>query len=164
MSIVVAIGLGLLILLAFGRKDASMIKVCVGVVELGLIAVCVLSYMRKDDIFLQIPGTRIESSTVTEVANTGSFYLDSSQSAYMDNKFFLSDGSRSDLTNWLEGTTKNVYLYISDGNKTLYSKNLGVYSNGMESSIMSMYSSWKSDGVVPSNAIRYWFLCFYFEV
>lgn len=164
MSIVVAIGLLTLFLIIISRKEAFLLKSSTGVVILVLLIVTFLSVNRKDDIFLQIPGTRIENSAVVEVSNSGSMYLDSSQSVYIDNKFFMSDDGFDDLSDWLEETQKVVHLYIVDGSKTLYHRNLGLYEDGMEASVRSIYRSWKNDGVVPADAIRYWFLIFYLEV
>lgn len=164
MSIVVAIGLLTLFLIIISRKEAFLLKSSTGVVILALLIVTFLSVNRKDDIFLQIPGTRIENSAVFEVSNSGSMYLDSSQSVYIDNKFFMSDDGFDDLSDWLEETQKAVHLYIVDGSKTLYHRNLGLYEDGMEASVRSIYRSWKNDGVVPADAIRYWFLIFYLEV
>lgn len=164
MSIVVAVGVLLLALLAFSRKEAFLLKTVIGVAILCLLGVTFVAVNRNDDVFLQIPGTHIENSAVVEVSNSGSMYLDSSQSAYIDNKFFMSDEGFDDLSDWLEDTKKAVHLYIVDGSKTLYHRNLGTYEAGMESSVRSIYRSWKQDGVVPADAVRYWFLIFYLEV
>ena len=164
MSIIILVGIILLVLLIFSRQDATMIKVVLGLVELCLLIVCFLGYTRNDDLFLKIPGTRIDSSSTISVSNSGSFYVESSQSAMFDNKFYVSDGSSSELSNWLESTNKNVFLYIVDGNKTVYSKNLGVYEEGMTADIIKTYNSWRADGVVPAGHAKYWFFIFYLEV
>lgn len=164
MSIVVAIGVVLLIFGLLSRKEAFLLKALLLLTELFLICVTMLAVNRKDDIFLQIPGTSIENAAVIEVGNSGTMYLDSSQSAYMDNKFFLSDGDKGGVADWLQNTKKNVFIYIAQGSKILYKRNLGTYESGMESEIWSIYNSWKSGGSVPSDSIRYWLLFFYLEV
>lgn len=164
MSIVILVGVILLVFLFFSRKDATMIKIVLGLVELLLLVLCYFGYTRQDDLFLKIPGTRIESASTISVPNTGSFYVESSQSAMLDNKFYISDGSSSDLYDWLSDTSKNVFLYIVDGNKTVYSRNLGLYDEDMAADIMRTYNSWKAEGVVPAGHATYWWYCFYFEV
>lgn len=163
MSIIVAAGLALLIAGIMSEKW-GLVRHAVGLVAIVLITVALLAYARRDDDFLKIPGTRIDNSGVVEVSNDGSMYLDSSSSAFIPNKFFLDSNNSDELSEWLSETEKTVHLYIVKGNKTLYSQNLGLYSSGMEKSIRSIYASWKADGVVPSDAIRYWFLFFYLEV
>lgn len=164
MSIVVAVGVLILALLALSRKEAFLLKTTIGVAALCFIAVTILAFNRMDEIFLKIPGARIENSAVIEVNNSGSMYLDSSQSAYIENKFFLSDAGFDDMSDWLSETKKSVHLYVVEGSKIIYHRNLGLYEDGMESSVRSIYRSWKQDGVVPADAIRYWFFVFYLEV
>lgn len=163
MSLIVLIGIGLLLLLIFARKDVGLVKIVLGVLDVFLIVVCILGYLRKDDIFLSIPGTRIDDSGVIEVDNNGSFYLESSQGTFLDNKFYL-PASENDLYDWLNKTKKNVFMYIVSGDKITYSRNLGVYREGMESEIHEAYSSWKSYGTIPSETVRYWFYVFYIDV
>lgn len=164
MSIIVVIGVILLLILMFGKKEITLMRIVLGVVELALLIVCLLAFTRHDDLFLKVPFTRIDSTSGVEVSNTGTFYLESSQSALVENKFYLSGENSDEMRTWLADTKKNVYIYISDGNKTLYSKNLGTYKDGMEDTIIDVYSSWKADGVIPGDASRYWFLVFYLEV
>lgn len=164
MSIIVAVGVALIGLLMSSKSEKSTPKVIFGFLTFILVVVSFIALRRNDVLFEQLPFTRIDSAEVLEVKTGASFYLESSQSAVLSNKFYMSSNCYDDMTGWLKSTKKNVIVYIVDGANTVYSKNLGRYEEGLEDTVWEIYTTWTNDGVVPSNGTCYWFMFFYLEV
>lgn len=164
MSIIVVIGVSLFGVLLFGQKEKWWPKMIFGCVALCLIIVSLVGAYGQTETFLKIPFTRIEDLEYVEVSNSGSFVLESSQSSILTNEFVVTDDNGSEMDEWLLDTTKSVTVRISSGSKTLYSKNLGLYRDGMNSDIRTIYTSWKDKGVVPNGTTKYWFFGLYLEV
>lgn len=164
MSIVIAAGFFLLMLLVSSRQESFFRKAFFGVATLVLISMTGLALSGNLEMFLKVPGTRYETMSAVEVPVSGAMYLESTQSPFLDNKFYVTGDNMSEVSEWLKSTSKSVHMKVVSGDRLLYSRNLGVYSEGMENDIKSVYSSWQSNGSIPLGKTRYWFLLFYLEV
>lgn len=152
------------------KREKSILSFITGTVflipDIVLVIITALILFRVDSVFTQIPYTEIDySEDGIVVDNSGTFILDSSQSAQSVNQFIINDSTNLDeLAEWLENTTKNTYIRIVNGSDLVAKINLGVVDETSGTYILSQYNNWKADGTLEYDYDTYKFLCFYLEV
>lgn len=151
-----------LICVSDGKKWIQIVSSAVVLVFLVVLA---LGVSRNDALFEKLPFTSIEDSEEIAIGTDGVMYVESSQSAFLENEYFLSDDFDAEsLQSWLNDTSKPVYLHIKSKDSLVWSYNLGMCNEATASTIEELYNSWKANGVVPREKVRYKFIWFYFEV
>ena len=101
-----------------------------------------------------VPNVVIEEST-EKVSNTGAFVLSTGVSPLTPQEFIVTESTGIvEIQDYVKETTKPIVILINEGQDTVYTKNLGVFSD-LESEqaandILSIYTTWKASGVLPS--------------
>lgn len=112
-----------------------------------------------------IPLISIDDSEQMTISNKGVAYVESGYSPSLSSQFMLSDNiDKNALTEWLKDSNHVVYFYVKEGNDYVWSRSLGLADENLCDEIVGIYESWRTDGTVPKNKVRYRFLCFYIDV
>ena len=146
------------------RKNYIGLSTLFYALALGCIIFIGLALGQYDDLILKIPFTKIDASEEVSINNIGSFTLEWGSSAFLMNEFTVVDSTtEEELSDWLSDSEKSVTIYIKEASRVVWSKNLGMTDNSSSKSILDIYKTWKSDGVVPKDKVRYSIFNFYFD-
>lgn len=104
---------------------------------------------------------KIENQQDVEVSNKGILTLSSGTTAVTSSEYIVTDFSTvEDIDDYLQDQNKSVMLYVREGDRYLYKKNLGVIpkteSLGRAEEIITIYDSWKTTSKLPNEDTVVW--------
>lgn len=132
------------------RKKAAISGICIAFVVFYVVLwLCPVKYIEE-----YLPMISIEESE-EKVDKSGSYILSTGTSALVPEEFIVTSSSTVDqISSWIQDTAKPVIVLVKNGDKTVYSKNLGVFtkmdSHEAAENILQTYKTWQSTGVLPS--------------
>ena len=146
------------------NKKYALLSIISYIIAIILLLFGIVSVKRLD-IIEKIPFASIDDNMYESVSNKGSFSIESGSSALLSTEFVFTDETTvEEIGDYLGKTNKATYIYVKEGSEIVWAHNLGVIDEAYSSQLLDTYNSWKDNGTVPKDKVRYKFLFFYIDV
>lgn len=135
-------------------------------IVLALISVI---YLAPLDVLEKFNLIKVTEGEQVSIPDGASFMLSSGTSGVTASSYFItSETTQEDLESWINKQTKSIFLYVKQGDETIYSLDYGItrskdFVSEVASKALKSYSDAKASGSLTKDTYRVEFLVFYLE-